>query len=123
MCVLTGILWSTVRDAAEFGTFLLVLALLGGSALVAGGVWQRAAGAKTRVFVLVLVAGLAAGYVLASVLALLVTSATFVPGLSRVRLASWAGVVVGGLLYLLTLVEGLTALRERDRALGELTGP
>jgi hypothetical protein len=42
-----------------------------------------------------------------------------VAGLSRVPWGLWVGTGLGGLLYLLTLVEGLAALRERDRALEE----
>ena len=108
-------------DAAELGIFILVSGLMAGSALAATGLWQRAAGPKSRVFVLVLVGGLSGGYVLANVLGLLITAgeADFVEGLARVRWTHWAGVVFGGLLYLLTLAEGLTALRERDHALEE----
>ena len=95
-----------------------MLALLGGSAMVTGAVWQRAAGPKSRVFVLVLVAALSGGYVLANAMALVISgSDEAVPGLGLVQVASWAGAVAGGLLYILTLVEGLSALRERDGAL------
>ena len=118
VCGLTGIAWAGVRDAQELGTFLLVLALLGGSAMAAGAVWQGAAGPKSRVFVLVLVAALSGGYVMANAMALVISgSEQALPGLGLVQVASWTGAVVGGLLYILTLVEGLSALRERDRAL------
>jgi hypothetical protein len=100
---------------------LLVLGVVGGAALVAGGIWQRAAGSTSRVFVLVVAAALSAAYVVANVIGLLVVASATepVPGLSRVPWGLWVGTALGGLLYLLTLVEGLTALRERDRALEE----
>ena len=119
ICGVTGAAWVAVPDVGQLGAFLLVLALLGGSAMAAGGVWQRAAGPKSRVFVLVLLAALAGGYVLANVIAIIATgeSVGSVAGLRVVQVASWIGAVVGGLLYVFTLIEGLSALRERDRAL------
>jgi hypothetical protein len=118
-CLVTGVSWAAVPDAAEFGIFLLVVSLLGGSALAAGGLWQGAAGPKTRVFVLVRVAALSGAYVAANTIGLLLTasSASSVAGLATVRWAHWVGVVLGGSLYLLSLAEGLVALRVRDGAL------
>jgi hypothetical protein len=121
VCGLTGVAWVVVPDADEMGVFLLVLALLGGSALGAGGIWQRAAGPKSRVFVLVLLAALSGGYVSANTIGLVATSSApdFITGVGLVQVASWIGVAVGGVLYILTLVEGLSALRARDRALND----
>jgi hypothetical protein len=125
VCGLTGVTWVAVPDADQMGVFLLVLALLGGSALAAGAVWQRAAGPKSRVFVLVLMAALSGGYVLANTIGLVATSSApdSITGLGLVQVASWIGAAVGGVLYILTLVEGLSALRARDRALNDTPEP
>jgi hypothetical protein len=119
VCGLTGVAWAIVPDADEMGVVLLILAFLGGSALAAGAIWQREAGPKSRVFVLVLMAALSGGYVFANAIGLVAATSApeFTNGLGPVRVASWTGAVAGGLLYILTLVEGLSALRARDRAL------
>ena len=118
---MTGVLWVAQPEAEQLGVFLLALGLLGGSALAAAAGWQRAAGPKTRVFVLVVLAALSGGYVIAGVLGLLLTgSAPEGFGFTVLWVGHLIGVVVGSTLYLLTLVEGLGALRDRDRALNGL---
>jgi hypothetical protein len=117
--VVTGALWLAVPESPEFSVFLFVLSLLGGSALAASGLWQHAAGPKSRVFVLVLLAVLSGGAVGANTLGVLLAGSApeLITGLAAVRVAHWAGLVVAGALYLLTLGQGLGALRDRDRAL------
>ena len=119
---MTGVVWVAVPEAEQLGIFLLALGLLGGSALAAAAAWQRAAGPKTRVFVLVVLAALSGGYVMAGVLGLLLAGDA--PGEGARFVVLWVahlvGVVVGSALYLVTLLEGLSALRERDRALNGL---
>jgi hypothetical protein len=118
VCAATGIAWATVDDTEGFGLFLLMLSLLGGSALAACGWWQVASGPKTRAFVIVLLAALAGGYVAANTMGLLLTgNAPFDVG--AVPALSWLGLVVGALLYVASLWGGLSAIRERGRALGD----
>ena len=123
MCAATGIAWASVTSGTEvggFGLFLLTLSLLGASALAACGWWQTAAGPKTRVFVIVVLAALAGGYVAADTIGLLlIGNAPF--GGGAVPALSWVGLVAGGLLYIGSLVGGFSALRDRGRALGDET--
>jgi hypothetical protein len=86
--------------------------------VAACGWWQVAAGPKTRAFVLVVLAALSGGYVAANVMGLLlIGSAPFDGG--GVAPLSWLGLVLGGLLYVGSLIGVLGAIRERGRALGD----
>lgn len=87
ICVATGIAWALVPDTGGFGMVLLALSLLGGTALAAAGWWQVVAGPKTRIFVIVVLAALAGGYVAADTLGLL--AAANAPGGGAARGLSW----------------------------------
>ncbi len=120
-CIATGISLALAREIGSFGLFLMALSLLAGSALAAVGWWQLVAGDETRVFVIVLLAALSGGYVAANVVGVLVVPnvgyarGEFSP-LAFVRVLSWVGIIVGGMLYLGSLVAGVPALRARGAA-------
>jgi hypothetical protein len=118
VCIATGVGWTGFPESGPFGVFLLVLSLLGGVALAALGWWQSAAGPKTRVFVIVVLAGLAGAYIAAGTVGLLLAQNSPYD-LGLVIGLSWAGVVAGGVLYLLCLVAGFSAIGARDRALND----
>lgn len=120
MCLATGVGWALMREVGSFGLFLLTLSFLGASAVAAAGWWQLVAGSETRVFVLVLLAALSGGYVASNVIGLLVAGHGVDPlgasaSLTVVRVLSWAGLALGGVLYLATLWAAVPALRERGR--------
>ena len=124
VCIATGISWALAREIGSFGLFLMALSLLAGSALAAVGWWQLVAGDETRVFVIVLLAALSGGYVAANVVGVLVVPnigyalGEFLP-LAFVRVLSWVGIVVGGTLYVGSLVAGILALRARGAAMAD----
>lgn len=116
LCATTGAVYvggtGTAGPAdAHPGWWLATLALLGGSALGAAGLWQYVSEAVPRLIALVALATLSAGYVAANVLALVTSSAPGWPQTARPLHA--VGTAVGGVLYFATLVETSRAFARR----------
>jgi len=91
ICIATGISWALAREIGSFGLFLMALS---------------------------------GGYVAANVVGVLVVPnigyalGEFLP-LAFVRVLSWVGIVVGGTLYVGSLVAGILALRARGAAMAD----
>ncbi|HEX9694373.1 MAG TPA: hypothetical protein VGA74_05140 [Actinomycetota bacterium] len=85
------------------GAWLGTLALLGSSALAAVGLWQERAPNQVRALLLVVLCGLAGGFVAANVLALAVSTDGGLPGAPRPL--HWGGLVSGALLYASGMLE------------------
>jgi hypothetical protein len=106
----TGVAWAAAPAPTPIRIFLATLAMLGASSLVAAGLWQSAAASRTRVLLLVLLAGLAGGYVAAGTLGLIITGS--VTGVAVLRGLLWLGILVGTALYAVAVVRVWSAIRE-----------
>jgi len=116
-CLATGVAYlvSAGPSTPEGGEIWLgTLALLGGSALGAAGLWQYRGEGVPRLLALVLLSMLAAVYVAANTLALVASIDE--PILGAPLPLHWAGVSVGAVLYIVTLVGASLAFRARPRA-------
>ncbi|MEX0832302.1 MAG: hypothetical protein WD276_00275 [Actinomycetota bacterium] len=114
VCAATGVYYLVAPELSKpppVGIWLGTLALLGASALVAGGFVQQRAAGLVRVIVLAAVAVVAAAYVAANALAF-VAAGGGLPGVPRPLHA--AGLAAGWGLFLVALAEGsLAAIHER----------
>ena len=116
-CLATGgaYLVSAGPSTPEGGeVWLGTLALLGSSALGAAGLWQYRGEGVPRLLALVFLSMLAAAYVAANTLALVVSVEEPIPGAPLPL--HWVGVSVGAVLYIVTLVGASLAFRARPRA-------
>ncbi|HET9724386.1 MAG TPA: hypothetical protein VFR44_11180 [Actinomycetota bacterium] len=116
VCVATGAVYiggtGTARPGdPDPGWWLATLGLLGGSALGVAGLWQYVSEAVPRLIALVALATLSAGYVAANVLALVASSGPGWP--QAARPLHVVGTVLGGILYVVTLVEASRAFAHR----------
>ncbi|HEX2090355.1 MAG TPA: hypothetical protein VHI54_10585 [Actinomycetota bacterium] len=90
------------------GWWLATLAFIGGIALGATSFWQWQAEGFVRLFFVVILAGLSAGWIAASVLGILASRS----GLPLVPIAlHWIGLSVSTSVFLLALVEATRSLR------------
>jgi hypothetical protein len=90
------------------GWWLATLAFIGGSALAATAFWQWQAQGFVRLFFVVIVAGLSAGWIAASTLGILSSGS----GLPYVPIAMhWIGLTISTSLFFLALVEATRSLR------------
>jgi hypothetical protein len=121
ICAVTGLAWAAAPAPTPIRIFLATLAMLGASALVAAGLWQSAAAPRTRVLLVVLLAGLAGGYVAAGTLGLVITGGVIGVGILRAFL--WLGVVVGAALYVVAVMRALGAIREERGAAAPPASP
>ncbi len=90
------------------GWWLATLAFIGGIALGATAYWQTQAAEAVRLFFLVVLAGLSAGWMAASTLGILSSGS----GLPYIPIAlHWTGLTVSTSLFFLALVEATRSLR------------
>ena len=94
---------------APVGWWLATLAFIGGIALAATAVWQWQAGGVVRLFFVVVLAGLAAGWMAASTLGIL-TSTSDLPHIPTAL--HWSGLAISTGLFFASLVEATRSLRE-----------
>lgn len=116
VCVATGAVYvggtGTARPGdPDPGWWLVTLALLGGSALGAAGLWQYVSEAVPRLLALVALATISAGYVAANVFGLVASTGQGWP--QAARPLHVAGTVLGVMLYVVTLVEASRAFSRR----------
>ena len=91
------------------GWWLATLAFIGGIAIGAVTFWQSQAGGAVRLFFVVVLAGLAAGWMAASTLGILASGS----GLPPVPVGlHWLGLSISTGLFFLSLVEATRSLRE-----------
>lgn len=91
------------------GWWLATLAFIGGIALAVTAFWQSQAQGFVRLFFVVIVAGLAAGWIAASTLGILSSGS----GLPYIPIAlHWIGLLVSASLFLLSLAEATRSLLE-----------
>jgi hypothetical protein len=90
------------------GWWLATLAFIGGIAVAATAVWQWQAQGFVRLFFVVIMAGLSAGWIAASTLAILSSGS----GLPYIPIAlHWIGLTISTSLFFLALVEATRSLR------------
>lgn len=103
VCLATGVAYSLHGGGVPpVGLWLGSLALLGASGLGASGRWQERAEGTPRLIALLLLAGLAAGSLASNAFALVLAGEAH---LAPPRALHWAGLVVGGALYIDALAE------------------
>lgn len=118
-CLVTGGVYverTGDMELPELRFWLATLAALGGSALGAAGLWQYRGDRIPRLIALIVLLALAASYVAANALALVQASAAGIP--QTPRPLHVVGLVVGGALYLVALLEASRAFRARPSAEG-----
>ena len=90
------------------GWWLATLAFIGGIALAATAFWQSQAQGFVRLFFVVILAGLSAGWIAASTLGILSSGS----GLPYIPIAlHWIGLTISTSLFFLALVEATRSLR------------
>jgi hypothetical protein len=93
----------TSLTAADVGIWLATLALLGGSALAAVGVWQHLAAPGLRLLLLIALTVLAAGFIAANAFAIIVSGQPDLPEMWEP--AHWLGLSSGVVLYAVSIAE------------------
>ena len=109
-----GVAYAFNPDTLDFppapvGWWFATLAFIGGIALAATALWQWQAGGAVRLFFVVVLAGLSAGWMAASTLGIL-SSGSDLPHIPSAL--HWIGLAISTGLFFLALAETTRSLRE-----------